>query len=175
MGTGAVHPEMASAAIHRAKAFPVDINLSSWWTSIMVMTPVQLQRLPDWQVRLIGCLNARAAMPYRYGVNDCACFAFAAIEAVTGVDLAPHPMPTGWLAAARVMILRGWETIEDMVAELVGEPVDPAMSRPGDIVSYDEGGERHLAVRIGRSAVTPTPWGSATIEPDRWCRAWRIG
>lgn len=141
----------------------------------MMTTPVQLQRLPDWQARLTGCLNARAAMPYRYGVNDCASFAFAAIEAMTGVNIAPSPMPTGWLAAARLMISRGWESIEDVATELMGEPVEPAASRPGDIVSYEEGGERHLAVRIGTSAVTPTPYGSVPIDVDRWCRAWRIG
>jgi hypothetical protein len=133
-------------------------------------------RLPDWQSRLADCLNARAAEPYRYGTNDCACLARAAVEAVTGVDVAPGmEMPKGWISAAKVMIAHGWNSVEDMATELLGEPVDPSESRPGDIVSFEECGELHLAARVGDVAITPSQRGTDIVDRAAWLRAWKIG
>ena len=47
-----------------------------------------MKRLEDWPERLAAFVEARRAMPFRWGQNDCALFAADAVAAVTGVDLA---------------------------------------------------------------------------------------
>jgi hypothetical protein len=112
----------------------------------------------------------------RRGTNDCACLARAAVEAVTGVDVAPGiEMPKGWIAAAKLMISRGWNSVEDMATELLGPSSDPAESMPGDIVSYEVGGDAHLAVRIGGIAVAPTLHGTQPVPPQAWRKCWKVG
>jgi hypothetical protein len=136
----------------------------------------QLVRLPDWQPRLAALANERRATPYAYGENDCWLFVRMAVEATTGTLLFPEMTPySGWIAAARVMISRGWETMEDMATELLGSPVGPETSRPGDIVSYEAAGDLHLAVRIGDMAIAPTLRGTHLVEPSEWRRCWKVG
>ena len=45
-------------------------------------------RLPDWEARLAGLLDRVRDLPFALGRWDCALFAGAAVEAVTGVDIA---------------------------------------------------------------------------------------
>lgn len=136
----------------------------------------KMNRRDDWQPRLVSLANEWRNRPYVYGVTDCATFARAAVHAVTGVTLLPDlDRPKGWLAAAKTMIARGWLDVDQMATELLGEPFDPAQSRGGDIVSFDEGEELHLAVRIGAEAMTPSATGLRLIEPNRWIRAWKVG
>lgn len=135
-----------------------------------------LQRLGGWEGRLIDLAREWRTRPYSYGDSDCACFARAAIETLTGVTMLPGvEFPKGWLAAAKFMIARGWSSVEDSMVELLGPPVDPTHSRSGDIVSYAEGGELHLAVRVGDSAMTPSLQGLRVIAAGHWLRAWRVG
>lgn len=135
-----------------------------------------MARLPDWEPRLIALVNERRRLPYRYGTNDCAVFAQLAVEAVTGTVLLPGvERPTGMISAAKFMIARGWDDVEQMATELLGPPTDGA-SRRGDIVSYEAVGELHLAVRVGDGALSPVgDIGLMAIEPARWRRAWRVG
>lgn len=140
------------------------------------MATVQLVRRADWSTRLAAVANERRALPYCYGTNDCACFARVAIEAMTGTLLLPEiDPPKGMVAAARVLIRRGWEDVGDMMVELLGPAVDPAVSRIGDIVSYERGGELHLAVRFGDAALAPSLQGLIIIERADWLRAWAVG
>ncbi len=135
-----------------------------------------LIRLDGWEARLAGAANQRRSLPYRYGTNDCCSFARACIEAVTGTVLLPEiEAPRGWLAVARVMIARGWESVEDLMGEVIGPAIAPDLSRPGDIVSYEQGGEFHLAVRIGDAALTPSMTGLTVIDSSLWRHAWNVG
>lgn len=136
-----------------------------------------LVRLPDWQTRLVRVANARRGKPYEYGLTDCWCFAREAVEATTGVVLLPGvESPKGWLAAAKAMMARGWSDVEEMMTALLGEPLgDPLASRPGDIVSYMVGGEFHLAVRVGDTALSPQRVGLQVIGRSSWRRAWKVG
>jgi hypothetical protein len=136
----------------------------------------QLVRLPDWQPRLVALVNERRLVPYAYGENDCWHFARAGIEAMTGTLLFPEMTPyRGWVGAAKMLIANGWETVEDGVTALLGPPIDPNESRPGDVVSYEAVGDRHLAMRVGDAALTPSLEGLTVIERARWCRAWSVG
>lgn len=142
------------------------------------MAAVELTRLPDWKPRLARLVNDWRGLPYRYGETDCGCFMLAAVEAVTGVDLLPGvERPRHWIAAAKFFIARGWDDgVEDMMAALVGagsEEVYGLLS--GDVVSYEEGGDLHLAVRVGDTALTPSIVGLRSVPSERWRKAWRIG
>lgn len=137
---------------------------------------MQLVRLDDWQARLVAVVNERRLLPYAYGTNDCACFARLCVEATTGMVLLPGvDPPKGWLAAAKFMIARGWHTPEDMATELLGPPRDVAETGPGDLVSYEDIGELHLAVRVGDVAVAPVDVGLKVISPEQWRHGWKVG
>lgn len=137
---------------------------------------MQLSRLPEWERRLADLINRNRATPYRYGTFDCAVFARMAVEAVTGVELMPGvEVPKGWLGVAKFMIARGWDDVEAMATELLGGPCEPHLSRRGDIVSFLESGETHLAVRAGSGALTPAASGLVLIDVVRWRNAWRVG
>jgi len=135
-----------------------------------------LKRLDGWEKRLVTLAGEWRTRPYSYGESDCGCFARVAIEALTGVTMLPGvEFPKGWLALAKFMIARGWSSVEDSMVELLGPPVEATASRRGDIVSYEEGGELHLAVRIGDVALTPSLSGLRVIEENQWLRAWKVG
>lgn len=136
-----------------------------------------LVRLPDWEKRLIATVNERRLTPYVYGATDCACFVQAAVEAVTGVVLMGGiEKPKGWIGAAKFMIAHGWESVEDMINEVVGPPLAaPSLSRPGDIISFMAIGEPHLGVRVGDTALSPADKGLEAIGAQCWVHAWKIG
>ncbi|MFP1646540.1 DUF6950 family protein [Pontitalea aquivivens] len=45
-------------------------------------------RYPDWRTRLQAHLATAARKPFAYGTHDCALFAFGAVQAMTGLDMA---------------------------------------------------------------------------------------
>lgn len=136
---------------------------------------MNLVRLENWESRLAEYANSWRDTEYAYGVADCTRFAHGAVSTITGVHLLPETeWPTGWLGAARMMIAKGWESVEAPIGELLPEmPVSEA--RRGDIVSYRAGGELHLAVRVGDAALAPATRGLTIVARDRWHRAWRVG
>lgn len=134
-----------------------------------------LQRQPGWQQRLAAVANERRTLPYAYGTTDCSCFARAAIEAVTGRVLVADAKPKSKIAAARVMKRRGWHTVEEMMTDLLGAACEPILTQSGDIVSYRMGGEMHLAVRFGDTALSPLSNGLGVIAPQRWHSGWKVG
>lgn len=134
-----------------------------------------LARLPDWESRLAKLANEWRHRPYAYGVTDCGRFMLDAVECVTGTTLlAGVTWPRGWLGVAKFMIANGWESVEDTMDDLL-----PAMptgeSRRGDVVSFSANEERHLAVRVGDAALSPSVNGLVVIGAGIWCRAWRVG
>lgn len=136
---------------------------------------MQLVRLDDWEARLARHANSWRAVEYAYGLTDCTRFAHGAVEAITGVDILPGMQwPTGWISAAKFMIAKGWDSVEVPVAELLPE-LDAVESRRGDIVSYRQGGELHLAVRVADAALAPASRGLFVVERRMWHRAWMVG
>ncbi len=134
-----------------------------------------MTRLDGWEERLVALANARRRAPYVYGSNDCWCFTRAAVLAITGETLLPEmDPPKTWFAAAKVMIAHRWESVEDLMTEMLGPPMtDPKASRTGDIVSFEVLGSSHLAVRFGDTALTPGPAGLEFV--DVWRCAWSVG
>ena len=135
------------------------------------------QRLPDWTKRLSELVNRKRNEPYRYGISDCWCFAAAAVHAVTGVTLLPEVVPPrSWMAAAKFLIKHDLEDVEELAIAALGIlPGDPDHSKPGDLVVNMLGEEKHLAVRVDNSAITPVAGGLITVERPTWVAGFAIG
>jgi hypothetical protein len=133
------------------------------------------QRLSVWKPRLIDLVNTRGTTPYEYGTQDCATFAREAVLAVTGVSLLPGiELPKGWLSAAKFLIKNDLADVEELASAALGyRPGEPSQSRPGDLIMFFMSAEKHLAVRVGDTAVTPSNAGLVTIYPSSGSRAGR--
>lgn len=134
-----------------------------------------LVRFPDWEQRLIVLVNEWRSTEYRYGETDCWQFMLAAVKTQTGETLLPEVIwPKKLIPVIRIMIVHGWNDIEDAMNDLL-PPIEPQASRRGDIISFVHHGENHLAVRAGDTALTPTVQGLAAFESERWNCAWQVG
>jgi len=134
-----------------------------------------LRRVDGWQSRLIALANGWRRRPFAYGVVDCGQFMLADVEAVTGALLMPGVVwPTGWLGVAKFMIANDWASVESVMDDLL-PPMEVSASRPGDVVSFERGGELHLAVRVGDGALSPGIDGLVHFPRQTWRRAWMVG
>ena len=116
------------------------------------------QRRADWAVRLAALLSAAEARPFDARHWNCASFALAAVEAVTGHKPSVRVLPC--LAAS---------------ADSAGFPrVAPAFARPGDIVLAGDPPRLGVVVEAGRAAFVG-PRGLTTAAITDCSIAWRIG
>ena len=99
-----------------------------------------VERLPDWEPRLVTLLEGAAARPFVLGEWDCALFAAACIEAVTGIDggatfRGRYKTAIGY---QRVLRRAGFADLFTPFDALLGERVSPLFCGRGDIVSDGE-------------------------------------
>jgi hypothetical protein len=115
-------------------------------------------RRKDWAVRLAALLSAAEARPFDARRWNCASFALAAVEAVTGNKPSVKVLPC--LAAS---------------ADSAGFPrIAPAYARAGDIVLVGEPPRLGVVVEAGRAAFVG-PKGLTTAAITECEIAWRIG
>jgi hypothetical protein len=120
--------------------------------------PLAVRRRADWAVRLAALLSAAEARPFDARHWNCASFALAAVEAVTGHQPSVHVLPC--LAAS---------------ADSAGFPrIAPAFARPGDIVLAGNPPRLGVVVEAGRAAFVG-PHGLTTAALTECSIAWRIG
>ena len=115
-------------------------------------------RRPDWAVRLAALLSAAEARPFDARQWNCAGFALAAVEAVTGTrpKVKIHPSL-------------------DASADSAGFPrIAPAYARHGDIVLAGDPPRLGVVVEAGRAAFVG-PHGLTTAAITECSIAWRIG
>jgi len=116
------------------------------------------QRRADWAVRLAALLSAAGARPFDTRHWNCASFALAAVEAVTGHKPSVKVLPS--LEAS---------------ADSAGFPsIAPAFARPGDIVLAGDPPRLGVVVEAGRAAFVG-PGGLTTAVLTECSIAWRIG
>lgn len=132
-----------------------------------------IQRLPDWEDRLIAFLAAQDEARFVWGELDCATFVADAVLATTGVDIAAPFRGKYKTAAGSVRVLRkaGFEFAADVFSSHF-EEVPPALARRGDPVLCDAA----MGLCIGRDALLLTEDDPAfTRRPMiQWTRAWRV-
>ena len=116
------------------------------------------QRRADWATRLAALLSAAEARAFDARHWNCASFALAAVEAVTGTKPSVRVLPC--LAAS---------------ADSAGFPrIAPAFTRAGDIVLAGDPQRLGVVVEAGR-AVFVGPRGLNTAAITECNTAWRIG
>ncbi len=115
-------------------------------------------RQKDWAVRLAALLSAAETRPFDARQWNCASFALAAVEAVTGNKPSVRVLPC--LAAS---------------ADSAGFPrIAPAYARAGDIVLAGNPQRLGVMVEAGRAAVVGHR-GLTTAAITECSIAWRIG
>ena len=115
-------------------------------------------RLANWPERLTAMLSVAEARPFDARHWNCASFAIAAVEAVTGHKPSVTVRPC--LAAS---------------ADSAGFPrIAPAFARPGDIVLAGDPPRLGLVVEAGRAAFVGHR-GLTTAAITECEIAWRIG
>ena len=120
--------------------------------------PLAARRRTDWAVRLAALLSAAEARPFDARQWNCASFALAAVEAVTGNKPSVKVLPS--LAAS---------------ADSAGFPrIAPAYARAGDIVLAGDPPRLGVVVEAGRAAFVG-PRGLTHAPLIECSIAWRIG
>lgn len=136
----------------------------------------ELKRRPDWPRRLDAFIRERRSHPYVYGANDCGIWLLAWVAAATGIELLPGlTPPTTARAAARFLLARGHRDVAGLAVELLGPPLPtPKLAGRGDVVAFEQGGDRHLAIVTGAAAATPGRDGILWVPRPLWQRGWKI-
>lgn len=120
--------------------------------------PLAARRRTDWAVRLAALLSAAEARAFDARHWNCASFALAAVETVTGHKPSVHVLPS--LAAS---------------TDSAGFPrIAPTYARPGDIVLAGGPPRLGVVVEAGRAAFVG-PKGLTTAAITECEIAWRIG
>jgi len=115
-------------------------------------------RRPDWPGRLAALLSAAEARPFDAHRRNCARFALAAVEAVTG-------------ARTTVRVLPSLEASADSAGF---SPIRPTFARAGDVVLPGDPARLGVVVDGGRAAFLG-PRGLLRQPITACTTAWRIG
>ena len=144
--------------------------------------PTNVARRHDWPERLDAYLAQTSAQAFAWGVNDCALFACAAIEAMTGVDPAAELRGRYNTRAGALRVLRteggGLDVVAGNLAAQHGfEEIKPALAQRGDLVLLDTEDGPALAIvgHDGMNAVCAGPQGMTRVPVLSCRRAWAVG
>ena len=127
-----------------------------------------MSRRDDWPVRLQACINEWSAAPFEFGVRDCALFAAAAVEAMTGVDIADglrgYSSEAEGLAIVRAA---GFHDYTDVFTKMF-----PAADRlrVGDIAMVERQDVVAMGVVQVRGIYVMTPVRGLALVPRSWAK-----
>ena len=129
----------------------------------------------DWKARLVEYLARSVGLPFAYGTFDCATFTLAAVEVMTGVDLAaPYRHRYATLREGVVLLRRdGVRDHEALVARHFAE-IAPAMAQAGDIAVLDGADGAALGLVQGEHIYALLPTGMAVVPLLSARRAFRV-
>ena len=137
-----------------------------------------MNRVQDWERRLDAVFTDARERPYKLGVHDCFRVAWAAVEAVTGVDHWPE-----WRGRydternALLFLASHGSNLESAGDAFFGTAhCSQKLARRGDIVAYcSADGSKHFGVCMGAKTAVTTATGLGFVDTlDAHC-AWRIG
>ncbi|PYE80809.1 DUF6950 family protein [Pseudoroseicyclus aestuarii] len=130
-----------------------------------------MERLTDWRPRLAAMIEDARQRPFAYGRWDCALFAAAAIEAMTGTDLARgfrgYRSRAAGLRAARA---KGFEDHVGRFADVLPE-IAPVVAGAGDLAVLEN---TALGIVQGRLIYVPGADGLAMADRATMTRAFRV-
>lgn len=133
-------------------------------------------RVPDWQERLRVVFLEWEHRPFKWGETDCACFASACVQAITGRDpLATYRGEYSCrLTALARFSLRGHRNLADAITAALepvgGQPIDPRFAMVGDVGLT---ADKVICVRMPRGFVARAEGGYAAAAVEQaWAVAW---
>jgi hypothetical protein len=132
-----------------------------------------MTRFLDWQLRLESFAAARRAVPFTWGVNDCALFAADAVEAMTGVRHLQELRHANVRQALATQRAAGG--LAAIASQALGASMPPAFAAVGDVVLLANGKRPALAICNGTSAIGPGPLGMVALPMAQAVAAWRVG
>lgn len=138
----------------------------------------QLTRLPDWPLRLEAFVAARQFQAFVWGRQDCALFAADAVQALTGVDVAPPLLRCHCHARAALRSMRAHGGLQAIAQAALGTPIPPVLAGVGDVLLTRPSSSAYqpmLAVCNGATALAPGPYGLVSIGLGQVSHAWRVG
>ena len=129
-------------------------------------------RVDDWETAFQQLLDEWARREFAYGSADCACWAAAAVLALTGQDFYA-PFRGRYRSAAgsvRALRLYGAGDLPSTLTAALGEPVHRAFAGRGDIVMM----QGNAGVCTGREALVFTEDGFETQPLEQCELAWKV-
>jgi len=138
-----------------------------------------MRRNENWPEKLHAFIEARRAMPFKWGKNDCCLFACDAVIEMTGIDLAAEYRGkyNSALGAYRLINHHGGVVgaFKRACAPAGIEEVDVKFAQTGDVVAIDSG--KHgmaLGICLSHLSVFASSQGAVFLPPSRWLNVWRI-
>jgi hypothetical protein len=133
-------------------------------------------RVCGWGSLLAARLEAVRDVPFVWGRHDCATWAFDLRRDLTGgEDVAAlwRGRYTTPLGARRIMRRLGWQDLEAMGRDLLGDPLaTPLLAQRGDLVLGGE--DPAFGVCAGARAAFVTPDGLGFLPLSSCSLAWRV-
>lgn len=132
-----------------------------------------MQRRPDWQSRLCEFVRANETRPFVWGEWDCALWTAAAIEAITGTDIAVDIRGKySTEDEAHAIFASFTDTAAQIAAQFGMKEVSPMHAQRGDLIATSVclglvGLDSQVLV-LGDSGLTK-------VEYRHIQRAWRVG
>lgn len=135
-----------------------------------------MERLSDWEPRLVAYIASALSLPHAYGSHDCLLHCAAAVNALTGKDLARGHRGKYRSAASAAVYLKslGFDSPAAMIDSLLPEK-SVSMAGRGDIVLDSDGipgvviGGDALMVGMGEGAE-----GLVRVPRSDWAKAWAV-
>lgn len=130
-------------------------------------------RRHDWPLHFERFARARLAIPFTWGANDCATFAAAGVEAITGVHLLPDLR--GYTSAREALAaIRAAGGLDQVATRALGEPIRPLMAAVGDVVLVPMGKRMALGLCNGHTVIGAGRRGMAVTGMAGALKAWRV-
>jgi hypothetical protein len=127
-------------------------------------------RLHDWPELLAEFIASRRETPFAYGTHDCCQFAALAVEAITGTNPASAWVYTNQAQAEALIADAGG--LEQLVTDVMGEPVHPSRAGRGDVVLANLENGPTVGVCLGRECAFVTDVGLTYRPREFIATAW---
>lgn len=121
---------------------------------------------------LMAFISSRVRTPFAWGSNDCVTFAAAAVEAMTGREIAAGIGATWSSERGAVRVLKRRGGMAAAVSSVL-DSTTPGLAQRGDVAGWlDAKGRLQLAIVEGQTIAGPGPSGLARLPRSAMMRAW---
>lgn len=133
-----------------------------------------MPRLKGWEKTLKAVIVKHLALPSKYGVSDCYLIADDSVEAVSGERMFSDVEYTNEIGAAKALLARGFNTVEDAFRSKF-EEISPSLAHRGDIGVVEDNGEICGGVFTALGFMTRTNTVAVFLPVSRVKSAFKVG